>query len=1188
MGVFWKTLSLSGFGRYKDTVTVNFAPGINVCIDGNEQGKSTLAAGVAAVIFGLPADSNPRMFGQERFRNWFGPARFEGELEFEAKGDRFRIRRNFDTHRISLQKQTEGQWVEAVGGEHNPQARRPNRAYETKITELFGLLGRDLFMSTFFVTQPIPEGDNIIPEIQQLLSGSGGHYRHGLKVLLDDLKNLTRYTGRLGVTNQDMRQDRRLEKIETELAEITQQIQQSEGALQELQEAAEALRQRGEERKKGLALLAEKGRLLEAWRKWRTLRDRYTDALARQGTLADASEQAAVLAAAMREKDSRLNSEFALYQAMPPETGEDLAELIRLCETEEQLLAEAQQSESETGEIGKAAQVTQECLAELSVIRGRPSLVRDCLELCKLVAREQEINEAHKAARERLAKETKQLEQIPEFAKLGIIPGQAVASLQNAAGRLVGDWRSFRRDVDRLGELESAMAGEYSLFSEADEHFLDVLGNYEPTKFRMEKRLSEAEADLARACAQTEEVDAARQDFDRLFGDLDRLGANGASRIDDKIALLEEKEQEEKMMAQAALGASGRLTAAWPATLLFALAAGGLVYAAMQLQWAHPLVLAGIGILLFFLVRRKENSVKSQRLDAILDNMNRLDRDLGTFASLGAIGLGELRQRLRGREEARRRLDDLTANAPARDTIAELTAALSEVQREREEFTRQTGEAAGCFADVPAAYKSWREMAREAADLRKHIADFARRYGGQTEVSGLFSLPATSLPDPWPELMHLADVYGFPLSTVDEALHWLESRDEAWWDAVLAEAADYEKQAEALRDAKQELRTLDSPENQKRLEKIKDEITALRRLAEPFDEHADTAALEEMLKSCAEAEETQLKQQAALEAALEKQSRLAEKSKRLRETKSPLTERLAPLLVNDGSLAMHLTQWRQAQEMKQARDQDEKKLAGILAAYGAPAVEDLRTMASDAANRAIGTFQEWEKLNNDFPSLPGTKEADPVRLEAAYRELENDVSRLQKEEETLHGEIRELELRLARLQGNAPLNIAAGKARLRELSGEGERLTREVAALQVAYLEMAAAIDDFSLSYRQAFADKTSAYFSQITGVAGRAVKMDEDFCVAVVEDGKTADISQLSQGARDQLYISLRLAIADLLASDAAMPFIFDDPFLNWDEERTARIRQALSDMESGRQILLLSHRDEFADWGKQCSIVT
>jgi uncharacterized protein YhaN len=1185
MGVVWKTLSLSGFGRYKDIVTVSFAPGINVCIEGNEQGKSTLAFGVAAIIFGLPADSNPRMFGQERFRNWFGPARFEGELEFEAKGDRFRIRRNFDTHRISLQKQTDGQWVEDVGGEHNPQARRPNRAYETKITELFGLLGRDLFMSTFFVTQPIPEGDKIIPEIQQLLSGSGGNYRLGLKALLDDLKNLTRYTGRMGVTNQDMRQDRHLEKLENELAAITQQIQQSEGALQELQEAAEALRQKGEERKKGLTLLAEKGRLLEAWRTWRTLRDRYTDALSRQGTLADASEQAAVLAAAMREKDSRLNNEFALYQAMSPETGEDLAELIRLCETEEQLQAEAQQIASETGEIGKAAQATQECLAELSAVRGRPTLVRDCLELSKLVAREEEMNEALKTARERVAKETKQLEQMPGFAKLGKIPGQSVASLQNAAGRLLGDWRSFRRDVDRLGELESALAGEYSLFSEADEHLLDVLGNYEPTKFRLEKRLSEAEADLARARAQTEEVDVARQDFDRLYGDLDRLGANGASRIDDKIALLEEKEREEKMMAQAAPGASGRLTASRPATLVFALAAGGLVYAAMQLQWAPPLVLAGIGILLYFLLRR---SVKSQRLDDILENINRLDRDLGAFASLGATGLGELRQRLRGREEALRRLDDLAANAPARDILAELTTALSEVQRELEEFTKQTGEAVGRFADVPAAYKSWREMAREAADLRKHTADFARRYGGQTEISGLFFLPATSLPAPWPELMHLADLYGFPLSTVDEALHWLESRDDAWWDDVSAEAADYEKQAELLRDAKQELRALDGPENQKRLEKNKEEITALRQLTEPFDEHADTAALREMLKSCAEAEETQLKQQAALEAAQEKQSRLTEKSKRVTEKKTPLTERLAQLFAHDGSPALHLTQWRLAQEIKQASNQDEKKLAGILAAYGAPAVEDLRTMASDAANRAIGTFQEWEKLNNDFPSLPGTKEADPVRLEAAYRELENDVSRLQREEETLHGDIRELELRLARLQGNSPLNIAAGKARLRELSGERERLTREVAALQVAYLEMAAAIDDFSLSYRQAFADKTSAYFTQITGVAGRAVKMDEDFCVAVVEDGKTADISQLSQGARDQLYISLRLAIADLLASDAAMPFIFDDPFLNWDEERTARIRQALSDMEGGRQILLLSHRDEFAAWGKQCSIVT
>ncbi|NLG69521.1 MAG: hypothetical protein GX496_08180 [Firmicutes bacterium] len=76
---------------------------------------------------------------------------------------------------------------------------------------------------------------------------------------------------------------------------------------------------------------------------------------------------------------------------------------------------------------------------------------------------------------------------------------------------------------------------------------------------------------------------------------------------------------------------------------------------------------------------------------------------------------------------------------------------------------------------------------------------------------------------------------------------------------------------------------------------------------------------------------------------------------------------------------------------------------------------------------------------------------------------------------------------------------------------------------------------------------------------------------------------AQLSKGAQDQLYLSLRLAIADLMASDLRLPFIFDDPFLNCDDERLRRIRETLDAIAAGgRQVLLFSHRPDFTTWGE------
>src|SRR5690606_16261518 len=70
--VRWSHLVLHGFGRFAGTVSLEFGPGLNVLVAPNEAGKSTLLAGLAAVLFGLPATTDPDKFGHGRWRNWQG------------------------------------------------------------------------------------------------------------------------------------------------------------------------------------------------------------------------------------------------------------------------------------------------------------------------------------------------------------------------------------------------------------------------------------------------------------------------------------------------------------------------------------------------------------------------------------------------------------------------------------------------------------------------------------------------------------------------------------------------------------------------------------------------------------------------------------------------------------------------------------------------------------------------------------------------------------------------------------------------------------------------------------------------------------------------------------------------------------------------------------------------------------
>lgn len=86
---------VENFGKLSD-FTVNFSEGINVINESNAWGKSTLAAFLKAMFYGLDAKKDPKAFEKERnlYRPWQGGS-FGGELDFEVGGKCYRISRSF-------------------------------------------------------------------------------------------------------------------------------------------------------------------------------------------------------------------------------------------------------------------------------------------------------------------------------------------------------------------------------------------------------------------------------------------------------------------------------------------------------------------------------------------------------------------------------------------------------------------------------------------------------------------------------------------------------------------------------------------------------------------------------------------------------------------------------------------------------------------------------------------------------------------------------------------------------------------------------------------------------------------------------------------------------------------------------------------------------------------------------------
>ena len=109
---------------------------------------------------------------------------------------------------------------------------------------------------------------------------------------------------------------------------------------------------------------------------------------------------------------------------------------------------------------------------------------------------------------------------------------------------------------------------------------------------------------------------------------------------------------------------------------------------------------------------------------------------------------------------------------------------------------------------------------------------------------------------------------------------------------------------------------------------------------------------------------------------------------------------------------------------------------------------------------------------------------------------------------------------------------------------------------------------------------RAASYFSALTGGKYDAVALDRSFHALTTASGDSAarDAALLSQGANDQLYLAVRLAICDMvLPEDKHVPLVLDDALLSFDDARCRAALELLLKAAETRQILLLTcqHRE-------------
>jgi uncharacterized protein YhaN len=115
---------------------------------------------------------------------------------------------------------------------------------------------------------------------------------------------------------------------------------------------------------------------------------------------------------------------------------------------------------------------------------------------------------------------------------------------------------------------------------------------------------------------------------------------------------------------------------------------------------------------------------------------------------------------------------------------------------------------------------------------------------------------------------------------------------------------------------------------------------------------------------------------------------------------------------------------------------------------------------------------------------------------------------------------------------------------------------------------------------REELEPRLSGYLEKVTGGRYDRATVDSELRLHIShpsKEGSPIEMDELSQGTQDQVYLSARLALSDLIFGGARPPLLMDDPFVKFDPERRAAALQLCKDLAADRQIILFTCHDGY-----------
>ncbi len=228
---------------------------------------------------------------------------------------------------------------------------------------------------------------------------------------------------------------------------------------------------------------------------------------------------------------------------------------------------------------------------------------------------------------------------------------------------------------------------------------------------------------------------------------------------------------------------------------------------------------------------------------------------------------------------------------------------------------------------------------------------------------------------------------------------------------------------------------------------------------------------------------------------------------------------------------------------------------------------------------AIGFIKRNPSAKNNLKQLEAKLQRFIEKKEICDKEKEAVSKALDKAEKRLEKlKIRKESISLSLLEEGADTD---------SLTEKKKKLEAKLRAVTISMEALKRAHENMQKNFTPALSTKASEYFSHIAGSKYSRIFCDKEFGVMIEED-LPRESGFFSGGTVDQLYLSVRLALTDMLYGDSSCPILLDQPFLQYDKVRKERAIKLLENLPHKRQVLLFTSDESLISANKATEILT